>query len=129
MFKKKSTKPVTENVTQEVRDPPRVPHSHDESNWLISYADMMTLLCGFFIMLFSMCKLDTPQYDSFKEAISKQFGSKVKVFELNRDAAMLGYNWSSEHLQNDHVFVIQRMNKTEGKILIEGNLATSLGFL
>ena len=27
--------------------------SHDESNWLVSYADMMTLLCGFFIMLFN----------------------------------------------------------------------------
>jgi chemotaxis protein MotB len=49
---------------------------HDESNWLISYADMMTLLCGFFIMLFSMAKMDVPKYDSFKEAISKQFGGE-----------------------------------------------------
>jgi len=49
---------------------------HDESNWLVSYADMMTLLCGFFIMLFSMAKMDTPQYDSFKESIVKQFGGE-----------------------------------------------------
>ena len=48
----------------------------DESNWLVSYADMMTLLCGFFIMLFSMAKLDVPEYDSFKEAVSKQFGGQ-----------------------------------------------------
>ena len=48
----------------------------DESNWLVSYADMMTLLCGFFIMLFSMSKIDEPKYDSFKEIISKQFGGK-----------------------------------------------------
>jgi chemotaxis protein MotB len=47
---------------------------HDESNWLVSYADMMTLLCGFFIMLFSMAKMDEPKYDSFKEAMSEQFG-------------------------------------------------------
>jgi chemotaxis protein MotB len=47
--------------------------NHDESNWLISYADMMTLLCGFFIMLFSMSKMDVPKYDSFKEALAKQF--------------------------------------------------------
>jgi chemotaxis protein MotB len=52
------------------------PTVHDESNWLISYADMMTLLCGFFIMLFSMCKLDTPLYDSFKEVLVKQFGGE-----------------------------------------------------
>jgi chemotaxis protein MotB len=50
--------------------------AHDESNWLISYADMMTLLCGFFIMLFSMAKMDVPKYDSFKEAIAKQFGGE-----------------------------------------------------
>ncbi len=50
------------------------PPHEDESNWLVSYADMMTLLCGFFIMLFSMSKLDNPQYDSFKESMSKQFG-------------------------------------------------------
>jgi chemotaxis protein MotB len=50
--------------------------SHDESNWLVSYADMMTLLCGFFILLFSMAKMDAPKYDSFREAVSKQFGGE-----------------------------------------------------
>lgn len=50
--------------------------NHDESNWLISYADMMTLLCGFFIMLFSMAKLDEPKYESMKEAVAKQFGGQ-----------------------------------------------------
>jgi chemotaxis protein MotB len=47
---------------------------HDDSNWLLSYADMMTLLCGFFIMLFSMAKLDVPQYNKFKKSIATQFG-------------------------------------------------------
>lgn len=59
--------------------PPENKHGgggHDESNWLVSYADMMTLLCGFFIMLFSMAKMDVPQYDSFKQAMSKQFGGE-----------------------------------------------------
>src|SRR5947209_1845302 len=51
---------------------------HDESNWLVSYADMMTLLCGFFIMLFSMAKLDEPQYERVKEAVAKQFGGEYK---------------------------------------------------
>ncbi|MGZ3686947.1 MAG: OmpA/MotB family protein [Bdellovibrionota bacterium] len=46
---------------------------NDESNWLVSYADMMTLLCGFFIMMFSMAKLDDNKYDTFKEAVSKAF--------------------------------------------------------
>jgi len=55
-------------------EPPKAPHVHDESNWLVSYADMMTLLCGFFIMLFSLAKMDEPQYEAVKEAVARQFG-------------------------------------------------------
>ncbi len=47
---------------------------HDDSNWLVSYADMMTLLCGFFIILFSMAKLDADQYESLREALAQQLG-------------------------------------------------------
>ncbi|MGK5087290.1 flagellar motor protein MotB [Bdellovibrionota bacterium FG-2] len=50
----------------------------DESNWLVSYADMMTLLCGFFIMMFSMSKLDAPQFEPVREAVAKQFGGDFK---------------------------------------------------
>ncbi|MBC7690423.1 MAG: OmpA family protein [Methylotenera sp.] len=53
-------------------------HSDDESNWLVSYADMMTLLCGFFIMLFSMAKLDAPQYEKVKESVAKSFKGEYK---------------------------------------------------
>jgi len=51
---------------------------HDESNWLVSYADLMTLLCGFFIILFSLSKLDQPQYEKVKESIATQFGGKYE---------------------------------------------------
>lgn len=50
----------------------------DESNWLVSYADMMTLLCGFFIMLFSMAKMDDPKFDAMKESVAQQFGGEYK---------------------------------------------------
>ncbi|MBI2712303.1 MAG: flagellar motor protein MotB [Bdellovibrio sp.] len=74
MFKRKPVLPEPQFLPDSVQS--HLPPPHDDSNWLVSYADMMTLLCGFFIMLFSMCKLDTPQYDSFKEALSKQFGGE-----------------------------------------------------
>lgn len=51
---------------------------HDESNWLVSYADMMTLLCGFFVMLFSMAKIDETKYDKVKQSITKTFGGDFK---------------------------------------------------
>ena len=52
--------------------------AHDESNWLVSYADMMTLLCGFFVLLFSMAKLDEPEFERVKKAVAKQFGGEYK---------------------------------------------------
>ncbi len=52
--------------------------AHDESNWLVSYADMMTLLCGFFIMMFSMAKLDEPEFEKVKESVAKHFGGDYK---------------------------------------------------
>ncbi len=53
-------------------------HNHDESNWLVSYADMMTLLCGFFIMMFSMARIDDYQYEYVKKEIARQFGGDYK---------------------------------------------------
>jgi chemotaxis protein MotB len=54
------------------------PAEEGEGNWLISYADMMTLLCGFFIMLFSMAKMDEPKYEQVKEVLAKQFGGQYE---------------------------------------------------
>lgn len=51
---------------------------HDESNWLISYADMMTLLCVFYIMLFSMSKVNTPEFEKVKKEVAEHFGTKYE---------------------------------------------------
>ncbi len=52
------------------------PVNHDESNWLVSYADMMTLLCGFFVLLFSIAKVDETKYEKVKESVAQQFGGQ-----------------------------------------------------
>jgi chemotaxis protein MotB len=51
---------------------------HDESNWLISYADMMTLLCVFFVLMFSMAKMDEGKYETLQAEIAKKFGNDYK---------------------------------------------------
>src|SRR3954468_1912099 len=65
---------------QEDWHPPQHEAAHapadDESNWLVSYADMMTLLCGFFIMMFSMAKLDEPKFEGVRQEVAKAFGGK-----------------------------------------------------
>lgn len=45
----------------------------DRHRWLISYADYMTLLCAFFIMLYSVELLDENQYMAVREALDGMF--------------------------------------------------------
>lgn len=59
------------------KDPPKPKDTgHNESNWLISYADMMTLLCVFYIMLFSMSKINTPEFEKVKKEVAEQVGAQ-----------------------------------------------------
>src|SRR5687767_5655216 len=68
---------AAEEIQAEVKKKKPKPHAAEEGEgWLVSYADMMTLLCGFFIMMFSMAKMDEPQYERIKEALAKQFGGE-----------------------------------------------------
>lgn len=69
----KAVKDIETKRYERVSAEHREPIHHDESNWLVSYADMMTLLCGFFVMLFTFAKLDENQYEKVKEALSKEF--------------------------------------------------------
>lgn len=49
---------------------------HDESNWLISYADMMTLLWGFFVILSAISVPDKKLIEKLKESTSKSLGGE-----------------------------------------------------
>ena len=53
--------------------------AHDESNWLVSYADMMTLLFGFFVLLYSFSRIDTKKFEIVRKDVAKYFGGPVKV--------------------------------------------------
>jgi chemotaxis protein MotB len=50
-----------------------------EGNWLVSYADMMTLLVGFFVILLSFSTVDQEKLDKAKLSITKEFGGSYKV--------------------------------------------------
>lgn len=56
--------------------------SHEEEgegNWLVSYADMMTLLVGFFVMLQSFSKPDTQLFEKIKQETTKVFGGEYQM--------------------------------------------------
>jgi 2-oxoglutarate ferredoxin oxidoreductase subunit alpha len=62
-----------------------------------------------------------------EKAIRKQFAKKVKAANLNLAAAQAGFDYAKANLQKRGVFFIERMDKTAGKIIIDGNSAAALG--
>jgi 2-oxoglutarate ferredoxin oxidoreductase subunit alpha len=62
-----------------------------------------------------------------EKAIRKQFAKKVKAANLNLAAAQAGFDYAKTSLKKLGAFYIERMNKTAGKIIIDGNSAAALG--
>jgi 2-oxoglutarate/2-oxoacid ferredoxin oxidoreductase subunit alpha len=62
-----------------------------------------------------------------EKAIRKQFAKKVKAANLNMAAAQAGFDYAAANLKKQDPFHIARMDKTAGKIIIDGNSAAALG--
>jgi len=60
-------------------------------------------------------------------AIRKQFAKKAKAANLNLAAAQAGFEYAKANLEKRGAFYIERMDKTAGKIIIDGNSAAALG--
>jgi 2-oxoglutarate ferredoxin oxidoreductase subunit alpha len=62
-----------------------------------------------------------------ESGLRKQFAKKVKVFELNFNAVKAGFDYAAEKFTKQDPFYIERMDKTAGKIIIDGNAACGMG--
>ena len=62
-----------------------------------------------------------------EKAIRKQFAKKIKAANLNLAAAQAGFEYAKANLEKRGAFYIERMDKTAGKIIIDGNSAAALG--
>ncbi len=62
-----------------------------------------------------------------EKALRKQFAKKLKAANLNMAAAQAGFDHAAANLKKQDPFRISRMDKTAGKIIVDGNSAAALG--
>src|SRR6267378_3029256 len=61
------------------------------------------------------------------KALGKQLGKKAKAVILNAAALKAGWDYAETNFTKQDPYVIEPMNETAGKILIEGNAAAAIG--
>jgi len=62
-----------------------------------------------------------------EKALRKQFARKVKAADLNWGAAKAGFDYATSTLTKADPCRVEPMDKTAGKIIIDGNTAAALG--
>ena len=62
-----------------------------------------------------------------EQALQKQLGRKPKAVALNQQALDVGFAYAEQHFEKRDPYVIEPLNETAGKVLIEGNAAAAIG--
>jgi 2-oxoglutarate/2-oxoacid ferredoxin oxidoreductase subunit alpha len=62
-----------------------------------------------------------------EKALAKQLGKKPKAMQLNMGALEGGKRYAAANLEKRDPYRVQRMDMTEGQILVEGNAAAAMG--
>jgi 2-oxoglutarate ferredoxin oxidoreductase subunit alpha len=60
-------------------------------------------------------------------AVRRQFAKKLKAADLNWSAVQAGFTYAAENFTKHDPYTVQAMDKTAGKIIIDGNAAAGLG--
>ena len=64
---------------------------------------------------------------NLEEALSVQFGGRQKLVDINMPLIKQSYDWAKENLAKQNRFKVEKMNKTDGLIMMTGNEAAALG--
>jgi len=74
-----------------------------------------------------LAKLLGIDFGLMEKALGKQLGKKAKAVTLNVGALKAGWDYAETHFTKQDPYVIEAMNATAGKILIDGNAAAAIG--
>lgn len=65
--------------------------------------------------------------DEIRAALSRHFSGKRRPVDLNYGVVEMTANWVRENIVKEDPFRVERMQATDGKIMIDGNTAAALG--
>lgn len=102
------------------------PAAHQEELWIVSYADMMTLLFGFFVILYSLSQVDEKKFSAIGKEIADAFGEKKK--EEQNDVGQLNEQREIRALQYLIAMLNLGDNMQEAVEKIERSTADNKGF-
>jgi len=74
-----------------------------------------------------LSKLLNIDLGEMEHALRRQLGKKTKAIELNLAALEAGHAFAEQNLAKRDPYWVERMNKTTGMILVEGNAAAAMG--
>ena len=87
----------------------RLEEEENEELWLVSYADMVTLLFGFFVILFSFSTIDDKKFDQMTEKVAEAFKSTDEKKKPDESAGVAGEDRQIRAMQ----MMIQMLNLGE----------------
>ncbi len=62
-----------------------------------------------------------------EKALSWHFKGRQKLVDTNMPIIQAAFDWSQENLNKTDPFKVERANSTDGKVMVDGNLAAALG--
>mgnify|MGYP001324604097 CR=1 FL=1 len=86
---------------------------NDKDRYLITYADLITLLLGLFIILYAMSTIDADKYKSTISALGSVFGVEHKMFTPN--SAMPSFQYSANQKSSLKDNLQKAINATENE--------------
>jgi 2-oxoglutarate/2-oxoacid ferredoxin oxidoreductase subunit alpha len=75
-------------------------------------------------VLAALCNIDV---DIIRQLLAETYAKKTQLVDANMKAIQLGYDYTRAHIACPLPLVVEKMDATAGKIVIDGNTATALG--
>ena len=104
----------------------RKKHAHEEHHvderWLVSYADMITVLMALFIVLYAMATVDQKKFDELKNSLATGFGS-TKTAKIDKSDSIVPKQFVKKNgsgFSNSTIAVMQTAKEIQDELKTAG---------